>query len=174
MTSTELDYSPAARAAAVAPLARWLAPDDLLPERIARRVVRDPVWGCWLWTGTKLRGYGRVWSSPDRAQVLVHRLVVELTSCAPIPRGLVVDHLCGTPACCHPFHLEATTQRENVRRYFRTVPTCPRGHSREGREWNTKCRDCARERDRARYRNNPARRAQQLATSRARRERNAK
>lgn len=34
----------------------------------------------------------------------------------PIPTGLELDHLCRTPGCCNPWHLEPVTHAENVRR----------------------------------------------------------
>jgi hypothetical protein len=50
----------------------------------------------------------------------------------PIPEGLTIDHLCRTPACVNPDHLEAVTLSENSRRAAVRKPYCPRGHLKDG------------------------------------------
>ncbi|MGL4650278.1 MAG: HNH endonuclease [Caldilineaceae bacterium] len=40
--------------------------------------------------------------------------------------GLQVDHLCATPSCCNPDHLDLVTPSENSRRrgrHWRNTPT---------------------------------------------------
>jgi hypothetical protein len=69
---------------------------------------------CWLWTGAvDAKGYGRV-LTPDGHRP-AHRLAYEL-AVGPIPDGLVIDHLCRTPGCINPDHLEPVTRRENTLR----------------------------------------------------------
>lgn len=71
--------------------------------------------GCWLWSGKVDRyGYGKVWVSGAR-EAIAHRVVYE-TVVGPIPDGLVIDHLCRTPACVNPDHLDPVPQRENLMR----------------------------------------------------------
>lgn len=86
--------------------------------------------GCWLWTGRlNNQGYGQVGDTRIRS-VLVHRLMWALRS-GEIPEGLVLDHLCRTPNCCNPEHLDPVTVQENNRRSlpFRKVLThCANGH----------------------------------------------
>lgn len=69
--------------------------------------------GCWRWTAaTNGAGYGVLAMSRDGVKVLAHRFSYELVH-GPIPDGLVVDHLCRTPLCVNPLHLEAVPQRTN-------------------------------------------------------------
>jgi HNH endonuclease len=82
-------------------------------ERFWSKVELGPC--CWLWLGRPNRfGYGRFTRS-DRVVVLAHRFAYELFE-GPIPEGLTLDHLCETPACVRPEHLEPVTNAENVRR----------------------------------------------------------
>ncbi|WP_326564520.1 HNH endonuclease signature motif containing protein [Micromonospora peucetia] len=107
---------------------------------------------CWIWGGRPTRdGYG-TFGKATRA----HRRAYEL-AVGPIPKGLVIDHLCETRLCVNPLHLRATTQRHNVLRSVRTMPNvnagkthCPSGHPYD--EANTyhrpaggrDCRACSR------------------------------
>lgn len=70
---------------------------------------------CWLWRRLPNKfGYGR-FANRAGVMVLAHRFAYELVV-GPIPEGLVLDHLCETPACVRPEHLEPVTNSENVRR----------------------------------------------------------
>ncbi|WP_199572697.1 HNH endonuclease signature motif containing protein [Streptomyces murinus] len=70
---------------------------------------------CWLWTGRIDRhGYGEF--KAEGRKVRAHRWMYEHHSGAPIPDGMVMDHLCRTRNCVNPAHLEVTTVRENTRR----------------------------------------------------------
>lgn len=76
------------------------------------RVQKGP--GCWIWTGTiSGNGYGTI--KLRGRQCLPHRLVFEALR-GPIPHGLVLDHLCRTPRCVNPDHLEPVTDRVNILR----------------------------------------------------------
>lgn len=89
---------------------------------------------CWLWMGWTpggVRGYGSIERDGKRPQA--HRVAYELVA-GVIPEGLTLDHLCRTPPCVNPAHLEPVTQRENTMR-GRTIPAanarkthCPHGH----------------------------------------------
>jgi len=75
--------------------------------------------GCWEWIGKRRPdGYGslRVLGRDTRT----HRFSYE-TFVGPIPKGLVIDHLCENKACARPDHLEPVTIAENTRRHFRGV-----------------------------------------------------
>jgi hypothetical protein len=96
--------------------------DRRLPAGFWDRVIPEPNTGCWLWTaGTNLKGYGRFHVGYGRFHVgdgrmaSAHRLAYEVLA-SPIPEAHQIDHLCKTPACCNPAHLEAVTSLENWRR----------------------------------------------------------
>lgn len=100
--------------------------DERLPDRFWR-FVHDSG-SCWLWTGAALpRGYSRFYQ--DRRVVYGHRLAYERLV-APIAAGLQLDHLCRTPACVNPAHLEPVTNRQNNLRspLLGGATHCRRGH----------------------------------------------
>lgn len=122
----------------------------------------DPATGCHVWSRSKNPlGYGRVGGR------LAHRLTYEAAK-GPIPRGLVLDHLCRNPSCCNPDHLEPVTQRENIMRGLGLAAVnasrvvCVHGHPFDGANTyrpprgSRECKTCRREADRRR---NPRRRA---------------
>ena len=105
--------------------------------------------GCWEWVGAvTLGGYGKCLDG--KRSRLAHRAMYERHR-GPIPKGLVIDHLCRNPSCVNPDHLEVVTQRVNLLRgdspSWKTFRSglCIRGHQRTGMG---ECRACARERDR--------------------------
>jgi HNH endonuclease len=126
-----------------------------LPPRLARKVLVNPVTGCWEWdSGTPAR-YGQVWW--QGCNRLIHVVVFELLE-GPIPEGLELDHVhargCRSKACCWPAHLEPVTGAENQRRAaeVRGPKThCPQGHPYDEentlhyRGWRY-CRACQRKR----------------------------
>ena len=81
-------------------------------SRVLSRYVE--VDGCWLWTGGRRGGYGRI-KLAETGTVDAHRLSYE-HHIGPIPDGLVIDHLCRNRSCINPAHLEPVTTAENIRR----------------------------------------------------------
>ena len=75
----------------------------------------DKTDGCWLWTATKIKGYGsfQLSTTPRRQHAYAHRLAYEWLV-GPIPQGMVIDHICHNPACVNPDHLRATTHKQNI------------------------------------------------------------
>lgn len=74
-----------------------------------------------------------------------HRYSYEL-NVGPIPDGYEIDHLCQTPLCVRPDHLEAVTPAENMRRT--RLLYCREGHPMFGGNlWtkgkSRKCRICS-------------------------------
>jgi hypothetical protein len=105
-----------------------------LRERFEEKYVPEPNSGCWLWTAALRNGYGVIGIGRKGSGVArAHRLAYEWYR-GPIPPGLVLDHLCRTPSCVNPDHLEAVTDQVNLRRGMapnmvaRRTDTCTRGH----------------------------------------------
>lgn len=116
---------------------------------------------CWLWTaGRNLQGYGRF--TELYGTRLAHRISWEMLV-GPIPEWLELDHLCRTPACVRPSHLEPVTSRVNVLR-GEGIPAknaqkthCKHNHkftpentyNPPGQPNSRMCRECARARSRS-------------------------
>ena len=67
---------------------------------------------CRTFTGGKEHGgHGRI--SQNGKLVCAHRVAFEHKH-GPIPKGMVLMHLCDNPACCNPDHLTLGTQKDNI------------------------------------------------------------
>ena len=129
---------------------------DLLPQRFWDKVDIDPS-GCWLWTATTTQGYGYLWARPGTVSTRAHKLAYE-TLVAPVPTGLVLDHLCRVRRCCNPAHVEPVTDQVNLLRGETLAAAqvrrthCPRGHAYDAENTRTyrrnkrECRACRIER----------------------------
>jgi hypothetical protein len=107
--------------------------------------------GCWLWMRRVTKdGYGL--TVFKGCTVFAHRHSYRLFK-GPIPAGLMLDHLCRTPRCINPDHLEPVTPRENMRRgeipwaNIARTGRCKRGHPFSGNNvylWRgvRACRTC--------------------------------
>ena len=140
-----------------------------LSERFWEKV--DKTETCWLWTGATGggSGYGQIWTYAGLGPA--HRVAYLLLK-GPIPHGLVLDHLCRTPACVNPDHLEPVTMRENILRGVGpSAHWSKRTHCEHGHEYTPQntyitphgarnCRTCHREYEAARKR-----RVQQAASA---------
>jgi hypothetical protein len=90
---------------------------------------------CWLWTAAHIPlGYGMFWNG--HRLMCAHQFAYELLV-GPVPDGSELDHLCRTPACVRPDHLEPVTHRVNMQRGNTGQPSgtqqrakthCPQGH----------------------------------------------
>lgn len=66
---------------------------------------------CWLWTASKVNGYGQFRGHRS------HRWAYEKAH-GSIPEGMTLDHLCRNRACVNPDHMELVSRSENSRRAF--------------------------------------------------------
>ena len=126
--------------------------------------IQVSAFGCWEWTGKINKdgyGYILVGSRTDgsRHYMFAHRYAYEAVW-GPIPSGKELHHLCENRCCVNPWHLEAISHGENVRRgraaevarQRRLRPNCPKGHpytpentyNYKGKRY---CRQCRRECD---------------------------
>jgi hypothetical protein len=109
--------------------------------------------GCWLWIGTKTSsGYG-YFIPQGRKRVAAHRFSAALHF-GMFDQRLHVLHLCDTPACVKPAHLELGDHVENMRQMAARGRTpnsqkthCPKGHPYDEANtyvWKTNryCRAC--------------------------------
>jgi hypothetical protein len=90
------------------------------------RVEGGDVETCWLWRGSTNRGYGVLQRS--KTVVSAHRWAYRLLR-GEIPPELVIDHLCETPLCVNPWHMDLVTAAENSRRINTRKATCPQRHT---------------------------------------------
>lgn len=130
-------------------------------QRFESKFVRAQPDQCWIWLGSKRKGYGRF----DGLQA--SRVAYEL-NIGPIPDGLEIDHLCNNRCCVNPAHLEAVTHQENVRRIFLRQPLCKNGlHARKA-DSSGNCPECfseSRKRASKRYRSKYPQRRKAYAKS---------
>ena len=96
-------------------------PIRLDPRRLARllaQIVVIPESGCWVVPGYEnvyRRVVGRSAGRPAARTLPAHRYFYEVFV-GPVPKGLVLDHLCGHCGCVNPLHLEPVTPKVNTRR----------------------------------------------------------
>jgi hypothetical protein len=129
-------------------------PGTPLRERLERLIEPEPTSGCWLWIGARdVKGYGAF--TAEGVHRGAHRVVYEVFTGERIPDGLTLDHLCRTPCCVNPAHLQIVTMRENTLRgtglpaQYAKRTSCPQGHPYDDsntRRWggHRLCRECGR------------------------------
>lgn len=89
-----------------------------------------------IWTGTTGGSrYGQL--NADGRKVYAHRYSYERAN-GPIPDGMVIDHICHTPACVLPDHLRLATRAQNNANRSGAMPGrgLPRGVTPNGRGYS--------------------------------------
>lgn len=102
-------------------------------ERFRSKYTEQPS-GCWTWNGPLDKdGYGTFFLR--RRSRKAHR-VGWFSTRGEIPKGLVIDHLCGIRCCVNPSHLRLQTPRQNSLENSRSPAAvnaqkthCKRGHA---------------------------------------------
>jgi hypothetical protein len=89
--------------------------------------------------GKRGRGYptwtiGHDWKPTGRRKktVRVSRMMYEMYV-GGIDDSMELDHLCKTPLCVNPSHLEPVSHKENMRRWASTI--VPKTHCKHGHEY---------------------------------------
>lgn len=105
-----------------------MLPRNDVAEHFYSFVIPEPMSGCHLWIGARNQG-GYGWSHPaidgrSGDGMAAHRKAWMLER-GPIPKGLVIDHLCRVTSCVNTRHMEAVTVRVNTMRGF--GPSAMRG-----------------------------------------------
>jgi len=134
----------------------------MLPDRFLDKISPEPNTGCWLWTAaTNNQGYGVLTHTTDKKRVvLAHRFAFK-SERGEIPEDRELDHLCRTPLCVNPSHLEPKTHGGNMQNSRSALKEfCANGHERtpentyirKDRSGSKQCRVCSVEANRQRYR----------------------
>lgn len=127
----------------------------VLSQHFEENVMCEVNSGCWLWIGSvDDNGYGMCYANVEgvilrRAHQVAYHLYRGI-----VAESLEIDHLCRTPSCCNPNHLEAVPHAVNIRRSPTAAPAlrarqthCKRGHPLSGENLQMlkngrRCRTC--------------------------------
>jgi hypothetical protein len=84
--------------------------EQALPAAFLAKISPEPNTGCWLWAASwNTTGYGNFWW--EKRCHTAHRFIYERLFGSQ--DGNEIDHLCRTPCCVNPVHLESVTVKVN-------------------------------------------------------------
>lgn len=152
----------------IRPIPEPILSDPTVRARFVRRIMGQIDWpadavGCWIWTGRKYHfGHGNTGYRDENgpSPYMVHRIMYAWWYG---DTDMVLDHLCDTPSCVNPMHLNPCTPYENNARSETSITAvnarkthCVHGHpfDDENTYWHTRpdgrrrrsCRECQRQR----------------------------
>lgn len=84
---------------------------ESLEKRFWAKVDKNSHNGCWVWTASKMQGYGVI-SISAKKTALAHRVSFEMAN-GVIPNGFQLDHICCNRSCVNPEHLRLCGKAEN-------------------------------------------------------------
>lgn len=97
---------------------------------------------CWNWTAAKdEKGYGLFRTGGAQKHMSrAHRFSYEL-HVAPIPAGLLIDHICHNTSCVNPSHLRVVTNKQNTENLIGANSNSKSGV--RGVHWHKECKKWA-------------------------------
>jgi hypothetical protein len=110
---------------------------------------------------TRSNGYAFMYYAPKGKAIKAHRAAWMLAN-GPVPKGMVLDHMCKDRACINLKHLRVVTQQKNIMAGLHNIDNrshCNQGHPfvKENimvrKNGKRECAECNRERSRRNWAN---------------------
>ena len=80
-------------------------------DKFWNNISYEALTGCWLWDGATTRSFYGVIAINGK-NMYTHRLSAKIHGLDM--SGDVMRHLCNTPSCCNPLHLETGSHKDNA------------------------------------------------------------